>query len=226
MFKFSVNGQVLSGRQVLSAMDVSVKAGETHCLLGPSGSGKTTLLNLMAELQKQNSKTDSKGKDSGDALWSPAKPDIGYLFQQPRLLPWRTVLQNLLLVEPDKRIVIDFLKEVRLEEYVNYYPSEISLGMARRIALVRCLLLKPDLVLMDEPLTSLDLPTAREMRGLIKRLICDDPTRSMIYVTHDLDEVLELGDSVSIIGGSPSKIIYQNSVEHVSRQELESLLEH
>ena len=98
--------------------------------------------------------------------------------------------------------------------------------MARRIALVRCLLLKPDLVLMDEPLTSLDLPTAREMRGLIKRLICDDPTRSMIYVTHDLDEVLELGDRVSIIGDSPSKIIYENSVEHVSRQELEGLLEH
>ena len=226
MFKFSVNGQILSGRQVLSALDVTVKTGETHCLLGPSGSGKTTLLNLMAGLQKQNSKPDSKDKGSADTLWSPAKPDIGYLFQQPRLLPWRTVLQNLLLVEPDKHIVIDFLKEVRLEEYINYYPSEISLGMARRIALVRCLLLKPDLVLMDEPLTSLDLPTAREMRGLIKRLICDDPTRSMIYVTHDLDEVLELGDSVSIIGGAPSKIIYENSVEHVSRQDLEDLLEH
>jgi NitT/TauT family transport system ATP-binding protein len=231
MFEFKVDGLVLSDKQVLSPLNVKIETGETHCLLGPSGSGKTTLLNLMAGLQKQNIKSVQRESGSCDtashfSLWTPKTPEIGYLFQQPRLLPWRTVLQNLLLVEPNREIVIDFLKEVRLEEYIDYYPSRISLGMARRVALVRCLLLKPDLVLMDEPLTSLDLPTAREMRGLIKRLVCDHPTRSMIYVSHDLDEVLELGDRVSIIGGTPSRVIYENCIENVSRDQLEVLLEH
>ncbi len=135
-------------------------------------------------------------------------------------------MQNLLLVEPDKEVVLNLLEEVKLQDYVDYYPAKISLGMARRVALVRCLLLKPELVLMDEPLTSLDLPTAREMRVLIKRLVCDHPTRSMLYVTHDLDEALELGDSVSVLGNVPAQVIYNSRIDEVSRNELEALLKH
>lgn len=223
MFEFIVEGLELSDHKILGALNIKLTPGETHCLLGPSGSGKTSLLNVMAGLQQEN-RVASENRYQNQ--WGQRKPDIGYLFQQPRLLPWRTVMQNLQLVEPDKEVVLRMLDEVRLQGYADYYPAKISLGMARRVALARCLLLKPELVLMDEPLTSLDLPTAREMRRLIKRLVCDHPTRSMIYVTHDLDEALELGDTVSVLGHTPAEVIYRSSTDNVSREELESLLKH
>lgn len=226
MFEFSVEGLELSDQKILAALNIKLNPGETHCLLGPSGSGKTSLLNLMAGLQQENKVPNTKGENQYKNQWVQRKPDIGYLFQQPRLLPWRTILQNLQLVEPDKEVVLRMLDEVRLQGYGDYYPAKISLGMARRAALARCLLLKPELVLMDEPLTSLDLPTAREMRKLIKRLVCDHPTRSMIYVTHNLDEALELGDTVSVLGHTPAEVIYSNSTDNVSREELETLLKH
>ncbi len=224
MFEFSVKGLDLSDQKILAALNIKLNPGETHCLLGPSGSGKTSLLNMMAGLQQENIAPSTKSKSH--YLWLQQDPDIGYLFQQPRLLPWRTIMQNLQLVEPDKEMVLHMLDEVRLQGYANYYPSKISLGMARRAALARCLLLKPEVVLMDEPLTSLDLPTAREMRKLIKRLVCDHPTRSMIYVTHNLDEALELGDTVSVLGNTPAEVIYSNSIDKVSHAELEALLKH
>lgn len=224
MFEFTVEGLELSGQKILAALNIKLNPGETHCLLGPSGSGKTSLLNVMAGLQQENIAPQTKGENQH--LWLPRKPDIGYLFQQPRLLPWRTIMQNLQLVEPDKGAVLRMLDEVRLKDYADYYPAKISLGMARRVALARCLLLRPELVLMDEPLTSLDLPTAREMRRLIKRLVCDHPTRSMIYVTHDLDEALELGDTVSVLGHTPAEVIYSNAIDKASREELETLLKH
>lgn len=224
MFEFTVEGLELSDKKILAALNIKLNPGETHCLLGPSGSGKTSLLNVMAGLQQESIVKNVKGESQN--LWSQRKPDIGYLFQQPRLLPWRTITQNLLLVEPNKEIVMHMLSEVRLQDYADYYPAKISLGMARRVALARCLLLKPELVLMDEPLTSLDLPTAREMRKLIKRLVCGHPTRSMIYVTHNLDEALELGDTVSVLGNAPAEVIYSNSINSLSREELETLLKH
>lgn len=226
MFEFNLEGLELSDQKILGALNFRLNPGETHCLLGPSGSGKTSLLNVMAGLNQENTATKIKGESQHHNQWLQRKPDIGYLFQQPRLLPWRTILQNLQLVEPDKETVLRMLGEVRLQDYADYYPAKISLGMARRVALARCLLLKPELVLMDEPLTSLDPPTAREMRRLIKRLVCDHPTRSMIYVTHNLEEALELGDTVSVLGNTPAEVIYSNSIDNVSPEELETLLKH
>ncbi len=214
MFNFNSQGLTLAGQDILSPIELSFHPGETHCLLGPSGCGKSSLLNQVSGLI---------GCDDS-ARWESGKPQIGYLFQQPRLLPWRTVRQNLLLVEPDQASIISMLEQVKLPTIADHYPNELSLGMARRVALARCLLLKPDIILMDEPLTSLDLPTAKEMRGLIKRLVCDHPQRSMLYVTHDLDEALELGDVVSVLGGTPSNIIYSAPTDEVSRIELEALL--
>ncbi len=226
MFEFHLEGLELSDQKILGALNFRLNPGETHCVLGPSGSGKTSLLNVMAGLKQENTATKIKGESQHRNQWLQRKPDIGYLFQQPRLLPWRTILQNLQLVEPDKETVLRMLGEVRLQDYADYYPAKISLGMARRVALARCLLLKPELVLMDEPLTSLDPPTAREMRRLIKRLVCDHPTRSMIYVTHNLEEALELGDTVSVLGNTPAEVIYSNSIDNVSPEELETLLKH
>ncbi|WP_286238445.1 ABC transporter ATP-binding protein [Neptuniibacter halophilus] len=211
MFNCQVQPVQGGGRLILDRIGFTVAPGETICILGPSGCGKSTLLNQLAGLGRA-------------PAWQAGSPDTGYLFQEPRLLPWRTVMQNLLLVEPDPDKVISLLQQVGLAEYTGYYPTQISLGMARRVALVRCLLIQPELVLMDEPLASLDLNTADEMLALIRKLIVDDPARSLIYVTHQIDEALALADRIIVMTGSPGRIVLDSRVEQTDRTGLESLL--
>lgn len=191
MYKFVINELKFSEKVVLKDIHLELNKGETLCILGPSGCGKTTLLNLMAGI-KQTSNFSGSG-------WQGQTPEIAYLFQEPRLLPWRTVLQNLCLIEPNTEKVYELLKQVGLVQYADYYPAALSLGMERRVALVRCLLLSPELVLMDEALASLDESTAAEMRKLIKQLICDNPGKSLIYVTHDKRDAQELADQILVL---------------------------
>ncbi|EAR62112.1 ABC transporter ATP-binding protein [Neptuniibacter caesariensis] len=191
MYKFVINKLKFAEKVVLKDIQVELDKGETLCILGPSGCGKTTLLNVMAGI---NQTSDFSG--SG---WQGQPPDIAYLFQEPRLLPWRTVLQNLCLIEPNTKKVFELLHKVGLDQYADYYPAALSLGMERRVALVRCLLLSPEIVLMDEALASLDESTAAEMRKLIKQLICDHPGKSLIYVTHDKRDAQELADQIMIL---------------------------
>ncbi|MFY0677005.1 MAG: ABC transporter ATP-binding protein [Neptuniibacter sp.] len=214
MIEFLVNGRSFGTKQVLASIEVTLEPGRSLCIVGPSGCGKTTLLNALSGLE---------GGDKA-VLWKNGTPEIGYLFQQPRLLPWRTLKQNLMLVEADESKVLSMLDAVNLEEYVDYFPTRISLGMARRASLARCLLLNPDLVLMDEPLVSLDSPTAQQMRQLIQKLICEDPQKNLIYVTHDLEEALEIGDQIIVLGNSPSEIVFSADASDLSKEMLESEL--
>ncbi|MFW1677753.1 ABC transporter ATP-binding protein [Pontibacter sp. JAM-7] len=214
MINWQIPGRSFDGQAVLGEIGLSLQPGESHCLIGPSGFGKTTLLNILADLDVDGVKT----------VWQGEKPQIGYLFQQPRLLPWRTLRENLLLVKDDNAAVEEMLDAVNLKDYADFYPSRISLGMARRAALARCLLVEPELVLMDEPLVSLDTPTAAQMRRLIKRLVCDHPTRCLIYVTHDLDEALEMGDRISVLGGRPAQLVFSASSTELSRDMLDQKL--
>lgn len=213
MLEFHVSGRDFS-RPVLADISIRFEPGESICLLGPSGCGKTTLLNIIAGLDKGYQQP----------IWQGETPTLGYLFQQPRLLPWRTVLDNLLLVNPDRTLALTLLAEVGLSEAVNEFPTRLSLGMARRVALVRCLLLSPDLVLMDEPLVSLDPVTARQMRELVERLVVRNPRRHLLYVTHDLDEALRIGDRILVLGGKPAEIVSRFEKEQVERRMLESAL--
>ncbi|MDF2180761.1 ATP-binding cassette domain-containing protein [Neptuniibacter sp. CAU 1671] len=215
MISWSIPGRSFNDKPVLGEISLSLAPGESHCLIGPSGFGKTTLLNILADLDV----------DGVKANWKSGKPHIGYLFQQPRLLPWRTLRENLLLVKDDLPAVDEMLEAVNLQGYGDYYPSRISLGMARRAALARCLLMEPDLVLMDEPLVSLDTPTAAQMRRLIKRLVCDHPTRCLIYVTHDLEEALQMGDRISVLGGKPAQLVFSARSGELSREILEHKLQ-
>lgn len=202
-----------NGKPVLAPVNLALKPGETLCIVGPSGCGKTTLLSSLSKLDSHAS-----------VEWNDKEPEIGYLFQQPRLLPWRTLKQNLMLIEPDEHRVKAMLMAVNLQEYEDYFPTRISLGMARRAALARCLLLEPELVLMDEPLVSLDAPTAKQMRQLIQKLICNDANKCLIYVTHDLDEALEMGDRIAVLGRSPSEIVFEGRKENLSKEILEKEL--
>ena len=214
MIEFLVNGRSFGTKQVLASIEVTLKQGRSLCIVGPSGCGKTTLLNALS------------GLEGGDKAvsWKNSTPEIGYLFQQPRLLPWRTLKQNLMLVEANESKVLSMLDAVNLKEYADYFPTRISLGMARRASLARCLLLNPDLVLMDEPLVSLDSPTAQQMRQLIQKLICEDPQKNLIYVTHDLEEALEIGDQIIVLGNSPSEIVFSADASDLSKEMLESEL--
>lgn len=188
---------------IIENLRLTVDSGEFVCLVGSSGCGKTTLLNLVAGLDRDYQGTIATGQSAGKA------PRLGYVFQNPRLLPWRTVRENIALALPDDHdpAYVDHLFEVvGLSAARDVYPERLSVGMSRRVALVRAFGVNPDLLLMDEPLVSLDPPTARRIRELIARLWRERP-HTVLFVTHDLGEAIELGDRLVFLSSSPAHAI-------------------
>ncbi len=187
----------LDGRHpVLGVIDAQVREGDRICLLGPSGVGKTTLLNGIAGLDTQLRPMIEQ------------RPGlrVGYLFQEHRLLPWRTVRQNLALVGADAADIERLLAEVGLSGAADSLPDQLSLGMARRAALARCLAIKPDLLLLDEPFASLDAERAAELRDLIARLLVRHPGMAMICVTHDPRDADYLANRLWYLVGRPATL--------------------
>jgi sulfonate transport system ATP-binding protein len=170
-------------------------------ITGTSGCGKSTLLNIVAGLD-----TDFEGQiDLG-----PAAERMTYVFQSPRLLPWRTVRQNIELAMPDgdpRAAKIDeMLERVGLAEAANQYPERISLGMQRRVALARGFILEPEILLMDEPFVSLDDDTARNLRALLMELWHRQPT-TVMFVTHDRAEAIQLGTRIIRLAPGQSGVV-------------------
>lgn len=175
-------------------------------ITGPSGCGKSTLLNIIAGLDK-----DYSGKiDLG-----PGKDRLTYIFQSPRLLPWRTVYQNieLALPEGDPRVtkIPDMLSRVGLAEHATAYPERLSLGMQRRAALARGFILEPSILLMDEPFVSLDDPTAQSLRLLLIELWRNHPT-TVIFVTHDRAEAVQLATRILRLAPGQASVIQDAAV--------------
>jgi sulfonate transport system ATP-binding protein len=188
----------------LALRDVAfqVSPGEFVAIVGPSGCGKTTLLNIVAGLDDDFAGHIDLRSDAGP-------PRIGYVFQNPRLLPWRTVWENIAIVLPkgaDPAAIDQLLDEVGLSDARNVYASRLSVGMARRASIARALVIQPNLVLMDEPFVSLEETMAQRLRQLLLQLLQRHPT-SVLFVTHDLREAVVLADRILLLSPAPGRLI-------------------
>ncbi|MET0968957.1 MAG: ABC transporter ATP-binding protein [Tardiphaga sp.] len=193
----SFKGRDGTSRAVLKNLDLQVAAGEFLCILGPSGCGKSTLLNVLAGLDKVY---------EGRAAVNGGR--IGYLFQEPRLLPWLTAEGNLdfalssCRVPPARwsELKTRYLAMTGLSDYRDYYPHQISGGMAQRLALVRALCVEPGILLMDEPFSGLDEITARRIRSDLLT-IWEETRKTIVFVTHNAYEACFLADRILVMSG-------------------------
>ncbi|TWX72027.1 ABC transporter ATP-binding protein [Colwellia demingiae] len=205
-----------SEQAVLAQLDFTVKPGEFVAIIGPSGCGKSTLLNMISGLEScegQHLSYNQSAYQEGIAN-NKELHQLGYIFQQPRLMPWLTVRENIeLILQPDQFHKIDgLLAQVGLENEGEYFPSQLSGGMQLRVSIARAFAINPQLLLLDEPFNSLDAPTAARLRQLLIDL-CAQRGTTVIFVTHDLQEAIYLADRIIFMSDSPSTIVHQSIVD-------------
>ena len=202
---------------VLNQISFDVKKGEIVAIVGPSGCGKSTLLNLISGLIKPDSgKIEINGK-------------VGYMFQKDHLFEWRTVYKNITLgpeiakikIEPEK--IDQILKKYGLYDFKNHYPKELSGGMRQRVALLRTLALDPDILLLDEPFSSLDYQTKITVQDDIYKII-KDAQKTTLLVTHDITEAIAMADRVIVLTKRPSTIKAIYDIELDLKEEKTPLL--
>ncbi|WP_213285352.1 ABC transporter ATP-binding protein [Bradyrhizobium sp. sGM-13] len=183
---------------VISGVAFALNAGEVGVLVGPSGCGKSTMLRIIAGLDP-----DFQGRVS-----RPAGARIGFVFQEPRLLPWRSVEENVRLAAPlaDEPKLSALFEILELKAHRNHFPGELSLGLARRVALARAFAVEPELLILDEPLASLDTALASRLRDEIAMLVDGRPVITLL-VTHDVDDAVRLGDRVILLSPRPARVL-------------------
>lgn len=210
--------------QALRNLNFYARPGEFLVVLGPSGCGKTTLLNVIAGLLKHRRDVIISGKvivNGIDVLNEKGPMRVGYVTQKDTLLPWRTILENIevgleisgVSRKKRRRLVIEFLRKVGLEEFKDSYPYELSGGMRKRVMLARALVYNPDIILMDEPFASLDAQTRLMLHEEVLRLWRAHRT-TIIFVTHDIDEAITLADRIILLTARPGtiKAIYKVNI--------------
>ena len=180
-------------KNLLKNFSFSAKEGVSTVILGPSGFGKTTVLNLAAGFLKPK---------SGKIVPFEGKPS--FIFQEDRLLPWLTALENLTAVNIEKEKAIQYLEKVGLSDCADKYPDELSGGMCRRLAIARALAFGGDVFFFDEPLRGLDIKTASEILDLIK---AETAGKTLFIITHNPKEAFFLSDRIVVAGKNPFEII-------------------
>ena len=215
---------------VLALDDVSLKVAKNEfcVIVGPSGCGKSSLLYLAAGL---NDATSGSIKVDGREVIEPG-PDRGMVFQSYTLFPWLTVRANIeyglkrkgLPAEQRKQIVDQYLNEVGLAPFADHYPAQLSGGMKQRVAIARALANDPAVLLMDEPFGALDSQTRGTMQKLLLR-VWERQQKTVLFVTHDIDEALVLGDRVLVMTARPGKIKAEIKVDIPRPRSMDVILE-
>ena len=201
MFRVTGIAKKFGGLQVLRDLSLEFPTNKITAILGPSGCGKTTLLKILAGLVKP----DQGRVESTEKL--------SFLFQEPRLLPWLNIRQNLALILRDKLPAADlgnqiksYLKAVGLADYHRFYPGQLSGGMKQRAAMARALSYPAELLLMDEPFKSLDLKTRYQLVTDFMALWRRNPN-TVVVVTHDVKEAVWLGDQILLLSEKPARLV-------------------
>ncbi|WP_339732487.1 ABC transporter ATP-binding protein [uncultured Pseudomonas sp.] len=192
------------GLRVLDDVSLSLAPGEIVSLLGPSGCGKSTLLRIAAGLDQDF----SGALEFNPLLQFGRGTGIGVVFQEPRLMPWLTVTQNVSFADgwiADEKWVQQLLRDVGLSGHANALPKQLSGGQAQRAAIARGLYGKPHVLLLDEPFSAVDAFTRMKLQDLLSEL-AERYEIAVLLVTHDLDEAFYLSDRVLILGGTPSRL--------------------
>jgi ABC-type nitrate/sulfonate/bicarbonate transport system ATPase subunit len=189
---------------VLGDLSLRLGGGEVGALVGPSGCGKTTLLRIIAGLDA----------DYDGTVRLPQPGRLGMVFQEPRLLPWRTVEENVRLAAPEATdaTLTGLFETLGLAMHCSHFPGELSLGLARRVALARAFAVKPDLLLLDEPFVSLDDSLAARLRDELAELVNSRPVTTLL-VTHNVDEAIGLADRLFLLSSSPARVLAEVPVE-------------
>lgn len=216
MIRFQQLGLTFPGatRPVISGLDLTVAAGEFVALVGASGVGKSTLLRIVARLL-----APSAGTADVPPLGDGKRLPVAMVFQDARLLPWRTARDNVLFGM--ERLTIDpaeaarradtLLEVVGLSAHAEKWPRQLSGGQRQRVAIARALAVEPDVLLMDEPFGALDAITRETLQDELAQLHMQSG-RTVLFVTHDIDEALYLADRVVLLAGSPASVSLDRSV--------------
>lgn len=212
------------GLHVLDEIDIKVSSEEFVCILGPSGSGKSTLLHILGGLLplEEGQLLVNNQKVSG------AVNGVGIIFQNANLMPWRTVLENVLLplqIHPaggeNQTIAMALIKLVGLDGFENSYPQHLSGGMAQRVAIARALIHNPSILLLDEPFGALDAITRNRMGRELLR-IWQQQKKTVVMVTHDISEAIFLADRVIVLSNRPAHVTLELPID-LPRPRLEDM---
>lgn len=198
LLDFRVQRKAFAGHTVLQDVHLQLAEGEVVSLLGPSGCGKSTLLRIVAGLERDY---------SGQALRG--EGEVAFVFQEPRLMPWLTVAENIGLADDrayDRPRVAQLIREVGLEGFEQALPKQLSGGMAQRVAIARGLYSRPRVLLLDEPFSAVDAFTRMKLQDLLLALAAHHGI-ALLLVTHDVDEALYLGDRVLVMGSRPGRVL-------------------
>lgn len=204
-----------TNQSIFRNFNIYFPASKVSVILGPSGCGKSTLLNIIHGILTPDIGVIKKEN----------KNIISYLFQEPRLLPWKTVSQNIDLIllnhyERKKRqkITKHYLEIIGLSDFANYYPSELSGGMRQRAAMARAFAYPAEIILMDEPFQALDLGLKLNLTELFSSLWTQD-NRTSVFVTHDITEAIILGDEIFVLSGKKPSTLVDHIINNIPRDE-------
>jgi NitT/TauT family transport system ATP-binding protein len=200
------------GRLVLDHVDFTLREGEIVAILGKSGSGKSTFLRILAGLIPPS---DGAVQYRGQTVVEPAH-GVAMVFQSFALFPWLTVLGNVELGLEAKgipaierrRLAVEAIDLIGLDGFENAYPKELSGGMRQRVGFARALVVNPDILLLDEPFSALDVLTAETLRNDLLDLWSESriPTKGILMVSHNIEEAVEMADRILIFGSDPGRI--------------------